>query len=568
MGGYQEFALRNRVRRKMVLVGSNDGQLHVFDAGRYHATVDDLTRADPDYFNCFDDAGDPVQPVPVIADERFDNGTGYELFSFVPRASMDNLPKLPGSTQHRYSVDSSVAVGDANIGPEETVTRPGRPDYVSSWRTVAVGGLRRGGRGYYALDVTQPDRIVEQSICTRDGVERATAVDAPAGDGYVPSCLGDPTTGDPPTTTGCGPRAFPTVLWELEDRWDENLDGQPDLGDTWSMPVLGRIRVCTGSGSACDPATANNSIEDRWVAIFGGGFDEDAAFSGAAAGRFLYMVDLATGETIYKEELDGMAPSDPAAVDTDLDGYLDRIYIGTTAGSLYKVDLDEIPRLRDVQVSPGPSQPQVTVQRISTADGDDPSWRPFEIFDTGGRPIFFPPAAIFVADQSKFAIAFGTGDRDDLWSDDPQNGRFYTFLDNDLSRGDARLPATAADLQSIGVEDLNLNVTDNLLLPSPGLLTAGWYLDLDPQERLITKPFALSGVLFFTSYQPAQGPAGTTSPRQRRRAQRRRPGLRPHRHQPGVHRPRHQRQRPRVGRRHPVARRGWCASSSPTRSRP
>jgi len=510
VGGYQEFALRNRVRRKMVLVGSNDGQLHVFDAGRYHATVDDLTRADPDYFNCFDDDGDQVLPVPVIADERFDNGTGYELFSFVPRASMNNLSKLPGSTQHRYSVDSSVAVGDANIGPEETVTRPGRPDYVSSWRTVAVGGLRRGGRGYYALDITQPDQIVEESICTRDGVERSTATDAPAGDGYVPSCLGDPVTGDPPTS-GCGPHAFPTVLWELEDGWDENLDGEPDLGDTWSVPVLGRIRVCTGSGTACDPSTVNNSIEDRWVAIFGGGFDEEAAFSGDASGRFLYMVDLANGETIYKEELDGMVPSDPAAVDTDLDGYLDRIYVGTTAGSLYKVDLRDVPRLRDVQVSPGPSQPQVTVERISTADGDDPSWRPFKIFDTGGRPIFFPPAAIFVADQSKFALAFGTGDRDDLWSDDPANGRFYTFLDNDLSRGDTRLPVTASDLQLIGVEDLNLDTSDNLLLVSPGVLTAGWYLDLETQERLITKPFALSGVLFFTSYQPTQGPAGTTS---------------------------------------------------------
>ncbi len=508
VGGYQEFALRQRVRRKMVLVGSNDGQLHVFDAGRYHATLDDLTRDDPDYFSCFDDAGDRIDPVPVIADEQFDNGTGYELFSFVPRSSMNNLSKLPKSTKHRYSVDSSVAVGDANIGPEETVTRPGRPDYVSSWRTVAVGGLRRGGRGYYALDITQPDRIVEQSICTRDGVERSTAVDAPAGDGYVPSCLGDPASGDSPVS-GCGPRTFPTILWELEDHWDEDLDGKPDLGDTWSIPALGRIRVCTGTN--CDPTATDNDIEDRWVAIFGGGFDEDAAFSGAAAGRFLYMVDLSSGETIYKQELDGMVPSDPAVVDTDLDGYLDRIYIGTTAGSLYKVDLRKTPRLRDVQVSPGPSQPQVTVQRISTADGDDPEWRPFKIFDTGGRPIFFPPAAIYVADQSKFAVAFGTGDRDDLWSDDPQAGRFYTFLDNDLARGDARLPVTVNDLQQIGVDDLNLDSADNLLVPTSGVLTAGWYLELDAQERLITKPFALSGVLFFTSYQPTQGPTGTTT---------------------------------------------------------
>ena len=502
VGGYQEFALRHRVRRKMVLVGTNDGQLHAFDAGRYSATTDTLGRSDPEYFACFDDDGEPVTPVPVIAEERFGNGTGHEIFSFVPRASMDELPKLPGSTAHRYTVDSPVSVGDAEIGPEEVVARAGGPDYVSAWRTVAVGGLRRGGRGYYALDITQPDRIVEQRICTPDGVAQPTSVAAPAGSGYVPACLGDLATGAA-SASGCGPRPFPAVLWELEDTWDENLDGRPDLGDTWSVPVLGRIRVC--DGAACDPSDETHDLEDRWVAVFGGGFDEDALLGGAGAGSFLYMVDVATGEILYKEELDGMAPSDPAAVDSDQDGYLDRLYIGTTAGTLYKVNLRSVPRLREVQVPVGPSLPMATVRRISTADGDDPAWRPFEIFDTGGRPIFYPPSAIFLAQQGRFAIAFGTGDRDDLWRNAPQAGRFYVFVDTDLARTSPDLPFDASDLTAIGVDDLNRAASENLLAPGPVDPTAGWFLELGPQERLITEPFALSGVLFFTTYVPDSG---------------------------------------------------------------
>ncbi len=505
VGGYQAFALRNRVRRKMILVGADDGQLHVFDAGRYSATVDNLTRSDPKYFSCVDDQGQQVTPVPVIASESFDNGTGHELFSFVPRGSMDELPKLPGSTTQRYTVDNSVTVADANIGPENVITRPDGSEYRSSWRTVAIGGLRRGGRSYYALDVTQPDPITETSICTADGVERATSIAAPAGDGYVPACLGDLSTGAPPAA-GCGPRAFPTILWELKDAWDENLDGFPDLGETWSTPVVGRIRVCDGSD--CDPTSPTNSIQDRWVAIFGGGFDPDAAFTGPGAGTFLYMVDVATGEILYKAELSGMAPSDPAVVDADQDGYLDRVYIGTTAGHLYKVDMRTVPKLRDVQVPQGGGLPMATVHRISTADSADPAWRPFEIFDTGGRPIFYPPSAIYVSDVSRFAVAFGTGDRDNLWSNDPQAGRFYVFLDNDFTRNTAGLPVTVAALQQIQVDDLNLTMTDNLLLPSGAQVTAGWYLELDPQERLITKPFALSGVLFFTSYQPDLSTSG------------------------------------------------------------
>jgi len=508
VGGYQEFALRHRVRRKMVLTGSNDGQLHVFDAGLYSSTLGQLTRSDPTYFPCLDDQGRQVSPVPIVVDERFGNGTGYELFSFVPRASMDNLPKLLRSNAHRYSVDGTVTVGDVNIGPTDRATRADGTEYVNDWRTVAVGGLRRGGRGYYALDITQPDRITEELICTRDGVERSTSVAVATGDGYVPSCLGDLQTGAA-ATSGCGLRPFPAVLWELEDPWDEDGDGAPDLGDTWSTPAIGRIRVCNGAGFDCDPSRSPNRLEDRWVAVFGGGFDERARFLGPAPGSFLYMVDIASGEVIYKQLLDGMAPSEPAVLDADLNGYIDRVYIGTTAGSLYKVDLRTVPQMRDVQVSPGPSQPLQTVRRISTAVSHDPEWRPFRIFDTGGRPIFYPPSLIFVAGQSKFAIALGTGDRDDLWSNDPQTGRFYVFLDNDLRATDSALPVDVTDLQPVAVADANRPINDNLLVPSPGATTAGWYLDLEPRERLITKPFALSGVLFFTSYMP-QDTTGST----------------------------------------------------------
>ena len=58
-------------------------------------------------------------------------------------------------------------------------------------------------------------------------------------------------------------------------------------------------------------------------------------------GYHLYMVDVETGELIYKRQLDGAAPSAPAAIDSNFDGISDRIFIGTTAGTMYKVDLTE-----------------------------------------------------------------------------------------------------------------------------------------------------------------------------------------------------------------------------------
>ena len=48
------------------------------------------------------------------------------------------------ANNHTFFVDGTPTVVDALIG--------------GSWRTVLVGGLNNGGRGYYALDVTDPNR--------------------------------------------------------------------------------------------------------------------------------------------------------------------------------------------------------------------------------------------------------------------------------------------------------------------------------------------------------------------------------------------------------------------------
>ena len=74
----------------------------------------------------------------------------------------------------------------------------------------------------------------------------------------------------------------------------------------------------------------------KFVAVFGGGLDPEQP---GISGNFLYMVDVETGKALYKRELAGAVPSEPAAVDTDQDGILDTLYVGTTGGLLYKVDL-------------------------------------------------------------------------------------------------------------------------------------------------------------------------------------------------------------------------------------
>jgi len=104
--GYSAFKTGSTVssRTPVVYVGANDGMLHAFNAG-----------------------------------------TGAELWAYVPSMLFPTLYRLADkfySSNHQMYVDGSPTVGDAYFG--------------GAWHTVLVGGLNGGGRGYYALDITDP----------------------------------------------------------------------------------------------------------------------------------------------------------------------------------------------------------------------------------------------------------------------------------------------------------------------------------------------------------------------------------------------------------------------------
>ncbi len=471
-------------RRRVVLVGSNEGALHAFDAGAASRNTDGIVE--------------------------YSVGSGRELFAYVPRSVMPKIREMAAGSGHQFTVDGPVTVDDVLIDPSFTTNDPLDPA-DREWRTVAVGGLREGGKAYYALDVTRPD-----PIDPNQGVPSNPSL-------LYPGCSGTNATapgGNP--ETNCRGR-YPEIKWEWTHTWDEDPPGTPghgaaDLAFTWSQANTGRVRIKTG--------VVNGEVvtEDRYVAIFGGGMDPEFKQNPVGTeveGNYLFMVDIETGQLLYKRSLDAIdasgtrvpasAPSQPAAVDTDQDSYLDTIYIGNTAGYLYKVDISEpveivanVP-IRDYsEVDPSTGSPPLTrrVDRIV-----DAAWDPFPIFRTGGRPIYFPPSVIFVPEQARYAVAFGTGDREDLWSDDLLGGRFYMILDDGFGEvgNVAALPLDESDFESFDA-GRNRNVDPNRdLIENPDTtrgFRAGWVLELDLKERVAAKSFGLSGVVFFSTYLP------------------------------------------------------------------
>jgi Tfp pilus tip-associated adhesin PilY1 len=468
--GYRCFAFRHQFRRKMVAVGGNDGMVHLIDAGTY------------------------VPRSGNAAAGEYTHGTGVELAAVIPRLVLPVIRQQAEETDHVYGVDGTLKPSDAFIDPD------GAGDSVRQWRTVLVGGLREGGRivggsrvetpersgegmpsGYFALDVTQPD-VLEQ----RSDVFVPTTTDV------VPTCL----SLDGLPRAGCGPVPFPALLWEFTDssavaQLDQDANGYPDLADTWSEPVIGPVRV-----------DVDGVEETRWVAIVGGGIDPSGKHQvDPNRGNWVYMIDLETGRAIYKREVEGQVP-EVAAVDANQDQYIDTLYFGTTVGRMYKVDLSSVGIMEEV-----PQRDLLgaeTTRRMVT----DPAWTPFVIFRAGDDlPLFQRPTTFFVGSVSATAIAFGSGDREELWSRPVAPGRFYVLLDEGFTRGDPTLPRTEANYVQVTSDGGTIG-TDLIVQPPVGR-EPGWFLRLgdptDPEtqdERVITEAFGLAGVVVFSSFDP------------------------------------------------------------------
>lgn len=121
--GYGKFVSDYKDRLKMLYVGANDGMLHAFAAK-----------------------------------------TGQEVFAYIPNALFSPASGLADSLlgnignpnyEHRYTVNASPLAFDVDFAN----THGAIPGQDPDWHTILVGGLGKGGRSYYAIDITDSDAL-------------------------------------------------------------------------------------------------------------------------------------------------------------------------------------------------------------------------------------------------------------------------------------------------------------------------------------------------------------------------------------------------------------------------
>jgi type IV pilus assembly protein PilY1 len=232
--------------------------------------------------NRFARLGDIVHSAPVFSHgilyagsndgmlHAFDANSGVELFAYAPNLVFDHLKDLSGiSYAHRYFVDLTPAISDLKFG--------------TSTKTILVGGMGKGGRGYFALDVT------------------------------------DMTQSNVPSTENS---LAQKVLWEYP-RTGTTSSEIADLGYSFSRPNIVRSNAVSAAAAA-------------GIVIFGNGYDSS---NGHAV---LYILRADTGELLKRIDT-GAATcnglSSAITVDVNYDNKVDYVYAGDLNGNLWKFDL-------------------------------------------------------------------------------------------------------------------------------------------------------------------------------------------------------------------------------------
>jgi type IV pilus assembly protein PilY1 len=142
--GYAAFKRTYVSRPTMVYVGANDGMLHAFN-GALEGT-----------------------------------NAGKEQFAYVPSVlfsgpSNPATPTIDGLRQlgnpeydHRYYVDATPKAFDLDFNSAGGIFTTAASGSGADWRTLLIGGLGKGGKGFYAIDVTDPaNMLTEDTVKTK-----------------------------------------------------------------------------------------------------------------------------------------------------------------------------------------------------------------------------------------------------------------------------------------------------------------------------------------------------------------------------------------------------------------
>ena len=387
------------------------------------------------------DARDSVVYVPTNDGflHAFDSKTGRELWSFIPQSLLGRLVDLyanHGVVSRSYGLDGDVRVLQFDVNQDGIIDR------AAGDRVWIYFGMRRGGREYFALDVTDRN--------------------------------------NPQLKFVIGPGDL------------------PGIGETWSTPAVARVNVAG--------AVQNG---EKLVLIFGGGYDdaeENNAYVEDDSGHRIYMVDASSGNLLWYAggprgagapdlALDRMRNAIPGRVvvlDTNADGYADRMYAADLGGRVWRFDITN-GNNRNNLVQGG------VLAKLGAGDNADHGI-------ANNRRFYSAPDVALIQRRGAnpyYSLAIGSGYRGHPLSAQTHDHFFLLRDKNPFGRMSAADYAGFQPVIDGDLVDITANVGNTRVPPA----APGWKLEMRLNggwsgEKILNEAITVDGTLLFTSYQP------------------------------------------------------------------
>ncbi len=375
--------------------------------------------------------------------------TGIETFVFFPEATlsiqnilMENRTIEP----HPYGIDGNIVPWINDNGADGIDANQG--DFVRLFF-----GMRRGGRNYYSLDVTD--------------------------------------------------RANPQFRWMIEG----GAGDYAEMGQSWGTPIRGRIRL--ENESARDVLFISGGYDPAK--------DDLTTRAEDAAGRAIYIVDAEDGSLVWSGGADAAAftkefadmrysiPAGLTVADVDSDGLDDIIFVGDTGGQVWRFDIMKGQAVEDLIVGG-------VIADLGVADGTDTQERNRRFFHAPDVALVKRGA-----DNKAFelAVTIGSGFRASPLSNVTED-KFFMLRQRAVFGGPASYnKLTLSDLYDAtdnrvgdGVDASGAAVSQ---VDARTDLNAkeGWYIELHNDaaagEKVLSTPLSLDNTVTFITYTPNPG---------------------------------------------------------------
>ncbi|HAF00269.1 MAG TPA: hypothetical protein DCG63_03155 [Methylophilaceae bacterium] len=278
--GYDAYKTAQVGRAKTVYVGSNDGMLHAFDAD-----------------------------------------TMVERWAYIPSMVIPNLWKLADSNysaKHSYYADGDIVISD--------ICYSGCNSTGATWKTILVAGLNGGGRGYYALDITNP--------------------------------------------------TSPSLLWEFDAK-NSGSKADQNLGYTYGNPVVTKRNIDDRWVVLFTSGYNNVPDNDSFYSLTTTKFkpNNPAMYTNGDGRGYLYVVDAVTGDklaaisTTESTTPSGLAKIKAYAEDAEKNNATTHVYGGDLLGNLWRFNIDDNTVLKFAKLQAnGIAQPITTSPELGLVD--------------------------------------------------------------------------------------------------------------------------------------------------------------------------------------------------------